>query len=63
MLMVYATRLVLLRFARWPRSSRLLGEVVGPGSHFSSQCPVHWGFAPTQRASQARIDGAGPLMT
>jgi hypothetical protein len=39
MLMVFATRPVLLCFARWPRSSRLLGVSVGPGSHLSSQCP------------------------
>jgi hypothetical protein len=30
----------LLCFARWPRSSRLLGVSVGPGSHLSSHCPV-----------------------
>jgi hypothetical protein len=63
MLMLYATRPVLLCFARWPRSSRLLGVIVGPGRHLSSQCPVHWGFAPSQRASQARIDGASLLTT
>jgi hypothetical protein len=37
--MMYVTTPVSLCFARWPRSSRLLGAAVGPGSHVS-QCPA-----------------------
>jgi hypothetical protein len=54
--MVYGTRPVSLGSARRPRSSRLLGAIVAPGSHLSSQCPGR-SHLPSVRGSQRAPTG------